>query len=294
MSADDFSRLEILCRRVATLPVLPATALQLIRMIDSGDASAAELEKIIVHDPSLSAEFLRISANSMLGKSQIHPTTIKAGILRMGQRGVRALATSVLVRDLVNSDSSSPLNKKRFGQHSLAVGLLAKFVFARRKMKGAFESAWSPDEIFATGLLSDISYVLLAKMLPDTYARLHAFARKKQVSLDDMFIAAFKEPASKLGAAASHTWGLPDLFGTSLMHLNKPWEAPEESIAISCLNYAGALAKDFGLGLEEWDLQVAVEPQVDHEVGLSEEERANLKDALLIQLESYGEGLKAA
>lgn len=193
MPADDFARLELLCRRVSTLPVLPTYALQLIRSIDSGQASAAELERIIINDPSLSAEFLRLSTSEQLGKHDNQISTIRSGILRMGQRTVRSLATSLLLRDLVKSDTAKALDMKHFARHSLAVGLIAKFLYARRKMQGDFETKWTADEVFAAGLLIDLGYVLLARMLPDTYNKLAAFAQKNGVSLDEAFIAAFEK-----------------------------------------------------------------------------------------------------
>ena len=298
MAANDFSRLELLCRRVTTLPVLPTTALQLIRTIDSGDASAAELEKIIVSDPSLSAEFLRLSANSQLGKEAGSLTSIRAGIMRMGQRTVRALATSLLVRDLIQKDSNGDLDQKRFGRHSLAVGLLAKFLYARQKMRGEFETAWTADEVFAAGLLADLGYVLMAKMLPDTFNRLCQFACKKGAVLDDTFVSAFGKPISLLAAAAADTWGLPDMFRKSLAFVHAPWEMPEESASLCCLHYAAALARDFGIGIESWTTQGEVPGPVLFEVGLEDEERANLRLALQVQMEAYadvlGSGKKAA
>jgi HD-like signal output (HDOD) protein len=291
MPAEDFARLELLCRRVATLPVLPTNALQLIRTIDSGEASAAELERIIINDPSLSAEFLRLATTSQLGKNATQLTSIRAGILRMGQRTVRALATSLLLRDLVRSDSAKAMDMKQFAKHSLSVGLIAKFLFARRKMQGEFETKWSADEIFAAGLLSDLGYVLLARMLPETYARLASFAERSGSSLDDTFVAAFEKPATTLGATAAETWGLPDIFTTTLRHIQAPWECSEEFTAICCLNLAAALSCDFGFGMETWSTNVAVNPQVAFEINLAEEEQANLKQVVTDQIAAYTEGM---
>jgi HD-like signal output (HDOD) protein len=291
MPADDFARLELLCRRVSTLPVLPTSALQLIRTIDTGEASAAELEKIIVNDPSLSAEFLRLATTTQIGKQGPQLSSIRAGIMRMGQRTVRALATSLLLRDLSRGDGSPAMDMKQFAKHSLAVGLLAKFLFARRKMQGEFTTRWTADEVFAAGLLNDLGFVLLSRMLPETYTRLSGFAKKSGSSLDNTFLAAFERPASALGAAAADTWGLPDIFTVSLNYVHAPWEFSDEYTVLCCLNFANALARDFGLGMETWETPVQVSPQVMFEMNLAEEEQANLREVLCGQIEAYSEGL---
>jgi len=291
MPAEDFARLELLCRRVATLPVLPTNALQLIRTIDSGDASAAELERIIINDPSLSAEFLRLATTSQIGKQAPQLSSIRAVIMRMGQRTVRALATSLLLRDLVRSEGASALDMKLFAKHSLAVGLIAKFLYGRRKMMGEFQTKWTADEVFAAGLLSDLGYVLLARMLPDTYTRLAGFAEKSGNSLDDTFVAAFEKPASALGWAAAETWGLPEIFKTTLSHIHAPWECFEESTSLCCLNLASALARDYGFGMETWATNTSVSPQVAFEISFPDEEQATLKQVVTTQIEAYTEGL---
>lgn len=293
MAAADFERLEILCRRVSTLPVLPTTALQLIRTIDSGDASAAELERIISNDPGLSTEFIRLATSSQLDKRGPQMSSIRTVLMRMGQRTVRSLATSLLVRDLVKNDSMT-LDKKHFARHSLAVGLIAKFLFARRKANGGVESQWTPDEMFAVGLLSDLGYVLVARMLPDTYMKLLAFSKRNGCSLDDTFVAAFGKPPSLLAAAAADTWGLPEIFKLALANIHEPWENREEFTALACLHLAGALAKEFELGIEDWPIEVVVSPQVMLEVGLPDEEKENLRAVILDQLQNHGDSIGGA
>ncbi|HEY3782314.1 MAG TPA: HDOD domain-containing protein [Fimbriimonadaceae bacterium] len=287
MPAEQFARLELLCRRVATLPVLPTAALQLIRMIDSGDASAQEIEKLIARDPALSAEFLRMSSNSQLGKPSNQVSSIKAGILRMGQRSVRALATSLLVRDLSKSDPNATLNQAQFARHSLAVGVLSKFLFARKKATDGLESKWSADEIFAAGLLSDLGYVLLSRMAPKIYTGIMEFSKRTGRSLDETFLAAFERHPSALAAAAAETWELPEIFKKTLTHIHEPWQAPEEQGVLCCLNYASALSRSFGMGMETWQTELNVPGLVSFEINISDEEQANLKKVLLEQLDSY-------
>src|SRR5687768_13347381 len=91
----DFERLRLLFRRTSSLPQLPGTAMRLINQIDSGDASAKDLEKVIISDPGLAASFLRaaVAANTADRDSGI--SSIRQAIMHMGQRSVRSLAMSL-------------------------------------------------------------------------------------------------------------------------------------------------------------------------------------------------------
>jgi HD-like signal output (HDOD) protein len=290
MSTADYDRLELLCRRVSTLPVLPTSALQLVKTIDSGEPSAGDLERIIVSDTSLATEFLRLASCSQLGSSTAQYATIKGAIMRMGQRTVRAIATSMLLKDLVRNEAvSGSFDKRAFAKHSLCVGILARFLYARKQKQEQFETRWTADEIFAAGLLSGLSYLLLARIAPDVYNRIYNFAQRVEKPIDVAFQMAYKVPPNGLGAAAAETWNLPEIFATTLKHVHAPWDYWDEYIPLCCLNYANCLASSFGLGIETWAVVPEVEPQVEYEVGLSPEEQETLKNALLVQLEAYGD-----
>ena len=97
-SEADFERLELLFKRASSLPELPGSALRLIHAIDTGAASAIDLERIIASDPGLSANLLRISNSREPGMDAPGVSTIRAAIMRLGQRSVRTLAVSLILR----------------------------------------------------------------------------------------------------------------------------------------------------------------------------------------------------
>jgi HD-like signal output (HDOD) protein len=284
----DYTRLELLFKRASALPALPATAMQLVSTIDSGHASAMELERIIVKDPALTADFIRLAAVSSQGYDGGQYSTVRGAILLLGQRAVRSLATSLILRSLMNSgETSSAFNRERFSSHSLASGLIARFLFARKARTSEMSTKLSADELFAAGLLSDLAFGLLAKVAPEVYQRVYGYGKRSNKSLNEAFLTIHGKPAAHLAAAAAEAWGLPPMFGETFRYMDAPWEHDEEFSAMCCLKHADTLANSFGLSIEDWQLPSPSDLEVEEEVGIPEEERAALEASVVRMVQSY-------
>ena len=294
MPSEDFDRLKLLFRRTCTLPQLPGTALRLISTIDTGEASAIDLEKIIVSDPGLAAGFLRAAHAACHGEREY--TTIRQAIMYMGQRAVRSLSTSLALQGmLTNPDARVPFNAQTFSRHSIFVGFLSRYVFARRQMREPFPSAWTADEIFAAGVLHDLGLGLLPRVAPEVYGRVANYSRRAGLTLNGAFERIYGDHISVLSAAAAETWQLPEVFTLTLRHRSKPWGMMEEYPALCCIEYANFLADSHGFAVAEWPVKVEQNPEIELEVALPEEEVGTVIELVAEMAEAYlPENLKAA
>ncbi len=212
----DFQTLELLFRRTGCLPALPSTAIQLIKSIDSGEASASDLERIIASDPALSAEFLRMASVAAVGGVPRY-STIRGAIMLLGQRTARSLAMSLILRHMSFARQKTPFfDPDRYSRHSLGSAMLARFLFARRQMAGQIKTDWTADEVFAVGLLSSLGIGLVARVAPDAYDRCYQYARRAGVCVEEGFQVIFGKPSTSLTAMAVETWGLPTVFSAAL------------------------------------------------------------------------------
>ena len=269
------------------MPALPTTALRILKCIDSGDASAADLEHVIVADPALSAEFLRLASLASSGSGPRY-TTIRAAIMLLGQRTVRSLATSLLLRHLTQGQpGTASFDPQRFSHHSLAVAILSRYLFAMRNRSSDIESEWSADEVFAIGLLSSLGIGLLPKVAPDAYNRTYLYARRAGVTMETAFKKIYGGASTTLAANAMEAWGLPGIFSEALMHIETPWTLPNEICALSCINFATSLADAYQLAIGDWSVPFEVGPEVELEIGLTEEERDSLMEVILRQVEAW-------
>jgi HD-like signal output (HDOD) protein len=284
----DFERLRLLFRRTSSLPQLPGTAMRLINQIDTGEASAKDLEKVIIGDPGLAASFLRAAAAANTPERDIGISSIRQAILHMGQRSVRSLAMSLALQGLLASSHLPPsFDRKRFAYHSIFVGFLSRYVFARRLMTDPFESAWSADEMFAAGVLHDLGIGLLPRVAPDVFNRVCNYAKRAGLTLNDAFEKIFGNHISELSSAAAETWGLPDVFTMTLRYRSQPWNMMEEYTALCCVEYSNYIAEKVGYSVANWPIIIQTQPEIELEVALPDEELATVVELISRMTEAH-------
>ena len=261
-------------KRTTSLPVLSSTVTELLRVIDSGDASAQDIERVISTDPALFTMLMRVAASYFPGNP---PTSLRMAIMRVGQREIRSIAISLGIKRLIHEDRTSPFDVHRFAKHSLTVGFLSRYLFARRQKMDPFDSAWTADEMFAAGVLHDVGLPLLAKVAPEDYTRTELLARRLGVSFSKAFSRIYGCEIQELGAEVAHMWSLPSIFVETMRHMDAPWRLPNERASLSALSYADTLANRFGASLEEWKVNWTPILEAELEVGIPPEEEELLR-----------------
>lgn len=283
----DIEGIKLVFRRSSALPQLPGSALQLLDAIDGGDASARDIERIISCDAALTANLLRL-ANSAAHGMPGSITTIRAAILRLGQRSVRSLCLSLSVQRLLSGDTGeTSFNPRRYAKHAVTVGFLGRYIFARRKQKEDFESRWSTDEFFAAGLLHDIGHAILSKVAPGVYSLVCNEAEQKRVPVNVAFRNLYGQGLGALGAEAARTWGLPGVFVPAIEYSENPTESESEQTELNCLNYADHLAVKYGATIEPWPCEVELDTMVESDVALADEEVEGVVSLVEMQTDSY-------
>lgn len=267
---DQLERLLLRFRRTSLLPPFPGSASLLLKAIDTGEASARELERIISSDPALAADVLAVSG-TYRGRQQ--EGSLRYAIMSLGQLSIRSLAIALAVR----AAAAKPIhgcsfNPRTHSRHSTAVAYYARYLFARRASRPDFSSAWSADEVFAGGLLHDLGPALLAYIEPELYERVYSFARRSSGTFSVTFQKLMGCSASLLSVAAAEAWNLPDSLVTMLRHYQTPWTLPEEFVALCCLSHADELARRTGMSDLPWQATSSTPAEVEMEVGLSPEE----------------------
>jgi HD-like signal output (HDOD) protein len=81
------------------LPTLPEVALSVRQAVNSGNASDAELARIISGDPGLAARLLQV-ANSPLYRARQKIESIQSAVTRMGHNLIRNIITSLAMQQI--------------------------------------------------------------------------------------------------------------------------------------------------------------------------------------------------
>lgn len=176
------------------LPVLPASAQDVLRMTADPGTNARQLAAKIAGDPALSAHVLRV-ANSALYAGGFTLTSIRQAVGRLGLELIGQIATTVAVQ-------SSALDNQRYQEvllaqwrHALHRGLCAREI--ARQRRDCIEHA------FLGGLLCDLGQACIFRELdrmPDTELEVDAACRLA------------KQLGDCAGAALARKWELaPEL-----------------------------------------------------------------------------------
>lgn len=283
----DLEGLKLVFRRAGALPQLPGSAVRLLEAIDSGEASARDLERIITCDAALTANLLRL-ANSADSGLPSGITTVRAAILRLGQRSVRSMGVSLTIQSMLGGEAQNgPFDPMRYAHHAVAVGFLCRYIFARRKQLGEFQTRWSTEEFFSAGLLHDLGHALLSRVVPGVYALACNSAEQGGKSVSQAFFDLYGGTLGSLGAEAAVTWNLPKVFRPAIEFCDNPCEAPDDQMSLYCLNYADHLATVMGHTIEPWKFEVPLDPLVAADVALDEAEVGSVLEIVRAQTSFY-------
>jgi HD-like signal output (HDOD) protein len=226
------------------IPSIPLVLIRIIQTLDDNASSAKELEKLILHDPALSARILRL-ANSAFYSFRSRVKTISHAIALLGINLVTSLAIGINIFDSFTKGAKSEAALiSKLWTHSCGVGVLVREIWMRRsrnEKEGEFA--------FLCGLLHDLGKVVLFKTYPAHYSSI--FALKK--SENDPPISVYENESygmdhAAIGEMLARQWGFPlELAGV----IRKHHDPPEQEVPmVGAVMLADLLAKGLGIGYD--------------------------------------------
>jgi HD-like signal output (HDOD) protein len=117
-------------------------ALKIKQALDDPDASLADVAKLVLAEPLLSARTVAIANSAAYNRAGTEISNVTTAVMRLGVRTLGSLTASLIVQQLSSKASAPALRAKadQLWQHSAHVAALAQ-VIARRTTKVDPESA---------------------------------------------------------------------------------------------------------------------------------------------------------
>ena len=139
--------------------VLATLLKELDRITLSDESSAIQLANVILKDPNLTSNIIKIGNSVQFNASSIPVTTVSRAILNIGFKNIRSLCLSLKVLEAVLKDSPSPILLER----------LAMVLHAATQAKSLCENLpeWKREEVFVATLLSHLTELLILGMNED-------------------------------------------------------------------------------------------------------------------------------
>lgn len=265
----EYKQLAVLFESAGSLPQLPKSPLRLSKMLDSTDSSPVEIERLILSDPALTAGLLR-SASSAYHHRTKPVTTVREAIIVLGFRSLRSMAIALWTQSLIiDASKKSFFDANRFTKNGSFVGFLSSSIY---RTLGSESSDWTADEVYAGGVLCNISFGLLAVLHAASFDAVYSTARDQNWTLEHAFTDRYGHEMAELAPLAASALGLPDIFMAVVGHVHEPTKAMDYFRPLACLNYARAMADASGHGLQRWEIEFAVQGAVLEEIAIEQDD----------------------
>jgi len=263
---------------------LPQALSQVIQEVSKEDYSPDSLADIILKDPSLTGQILRM-ANSPFYHRLSEIKTVNQAVSIMGATTVKclALSTSVLNPERIASDSG--LDTKAFFTHVLSVAAASEAIAKALDMK-------STEEAFIAGLLHDVGVLFFLNHYPREYGKIIRL-KVRANSLSDAEIEVFGLDHAEVGLHMAERWHLPSYIAAAIGSHHRTGTENENPLYENIVSLAVLLAGDrfsgYDMGLED---RLRAIKAVSAQLSLSKDQVDEISSSLLARTVDVAEYLK--
>ncbi len=251
--------------KVAQIELLPSPPLLIERLIKnsvSEDINLKELEDIILSDPAITAQVLKVANSAYFGFSG-QVATIKKAILLLGACEVWNIAFSAALHQQFSQLSISPyFNIIDFWHHSFTTGIVSEHI---SNLLG--NSSQRQDSI-TIGLLHDIGKLIMATYFQEEFDKVIRLSSSSGISI----IEAETEIGllhTEVGKWLVRRWKLPQTIEEAVVHhhiLVSECKPPQNGIIV-CI--ANMLSKEFlQKGVDAMSLNIQDSPIQEKEYNM--------------------------
>lgn len=147
-------------RKVTTIATLPEITVKIIKTVEDPRSSAAQLHKIISHDPALATRILKVVNSAFYGlPGQI--ASIERAIVLLGLNAVKNIAVAASLGQLFRGVKlCEGFSAKDLWTHCIAVGVTSREIARMQKLPIA-------DEAFLAGLIHDVGILVSLQTAPE-------------------------------------------------------------------------------------------------------------------------------
>lgn len=249
-----------LARRIQELSTLPQVALEVMRVADNPNATAADLKAAMELDVALSARVLR-TVNSSAYALRTKVTNLQQAITYLGLKHIRNLAMTAGVSRLFKQENTiGPYRRLNLWRHLVAVGICSRLVALRLKFAN-FE------DIYLAGLLHDLGIILEDQYVHPQFAAA-VQALEPGVTLCEVERSRLGFDHTLLGFHVAENWRFPELVRNVIRHHHRSVEAdPEYRTSVQCVELANLICSCKGMTSVGVNV-VKVSPEVIRDLGI--------------------------
>jgi putative nucleotidyltransferase with HDIG domain len=203
---------------IDSLPPLPVTVANVIKVTTNPESSADDLVRAILPDQIMCAAILRM-ANSVLYGHSKEISSLRTAIVLLGFREVQSIVmgkAAISTFRQMFKDNKEEMAK--FWEHSFACGLAAKIIAENLKL--------ATGQFFIGGLLHDIGKLVMFLGLPEKYQpadRMSLFSTSERLAEEKQ---KFSVNHNIIGGRLLRKWLFPESLILAVEYLHSPQNGP--------------------------------------------------------------------
>lgn len=210
----------------SNISTIGSVVTRIIAIINDPDATAKELVEIILTDPPLAANILRL-VNSAYCAPKTKIADIQQAVIFIGFEALKELALNQKVCEIFKrSMTINGYSRPHLWKHSVAVALFCKMLYRR-------EFGQRGENAYALGLLHDLGIIIEDQFRNALFTRALETTSQKSWPLPDAEREIIGYDHARIGLALTENWNLPDDIVCGIGYHHNPLEAPEGSSDIS-------------------------------------------------------------
>jgi len=264
-------QLKKIVEKIQKLPTLPVVVTQVMRMVEDSATTAADINRIISNDPSLSSKILKLVNSAFYGFPR-RISTVTQAIVILGFNTVKSLALSASVFDVFKGKGSS-FDRTAFWQHSIAVGVCSQIISKKVHYS-------KPEESFIAGILHDIGKIALDQYAHEDFEEVLKTAESTNCSVIEAERKVLGATHAQVGRWMALKWNFPDNLLEPIAFHHSPQSAKTSPELASMVHLSDILVKTMGIGSGGDNTVPALDPAAWRLLQLEKKDLENIMEEL--------------
>lgn len=226
------------------LPTIPVVALKVMQLLESENATAEELAKIVASDPAVAARVLKISNSSFYG-CQRQIQSLSMAIVILGFSTLKSLVVAASVKQVYKPFG---LTEQMLWEHSFGAGLAARIIASKTRLA-------NEEEAFLAGLFHDIGKTIMNSLDRDKFQNVMQKSYNEGIPFEEAEKSVYPFSHDEVGAYVIKKWNFPEALFTTIMQHHHLEFAPSEDVYLihltAVVNLADQFCNKLGIGTRE-------------------------------------------
>lgn len=234
--------LDALLKDIDNLKPVPAIVNQIMAVAEKPDSSMGEIADIILYDPAMTANILKISNSAFYGI----PEKINSVHDAVAMIGMDQVIYMVLMKsgseNMVNSQEGYGLNEGELWRHAVSSALIAKHL-AEKKSSG------HKHMVFTAALLKDIGKIILDRYVSDKSEQIDSLVSGEGLSFRAAEKKVFGIDHAELGGIITKMWSFSPKMVAMIRNHHLDDESAKNDLDTQILYVADNICMMMGIGV---------------------------------------------